>query len=145
MNDTGKRGKENSLGKNLKIYRKQLGYSQAKIGKMLGKTQTAISEIELGKNLKNVKDINAMLDIFKNVTYDELFNTDRTSVYISESNDEKLNKHIEDFEDLFAFSMTDYQKKAILINLILKIYLDNELSLELKETIKNEIKKLSVI
>ena len=144
MKDERERGTSISIGQSIRKHRKILGISQGELGQRLGKTQTSISEMELGKNLKNIEDINSILNVFKNIPYDELFDTGRTSIYISESNNTNLGKYIDELSDVFSPRMTEYEKKAIIVNLILKVFLDNDISEDIRETIKREIEKHSI-
>jgi len=134
----------NIIQEKLREYRKSRGWTQAELGKLLGKTQTAISEIEVGRNSVSIEDMTKLLELF-NITFDEFLDTRKTSIYLSEYIDEKLNLYVKELDDIFPAKFTDYDKKVVIANQLLKLILEGNIRVDIKEILKNEIKKLSVI
>lgn len=124
-------------------YRKKAGFSnQKELGEKIGYSQQTISAFENNVYSPRVDDINALLDILKNITYDELFNTGRTSVYIAESNMELLRNYLKELEDIFPDTYSDYEKEVVVINHILKIFLEDDEKVKiLKKVLIDENKK----
>ena len=61
------------VGKNIKQRREYLGFTQSKLAKRTKLTPAAISQIESGKRLPNLKSFAAIADAL-NVTLDDLYN-----------------------------------------------------------------------
>lgn len=124
-------------------YRKKAGFSnQKELGEKIGYSQQTISAFENNVYSPRVDDINALLDILKNITYDELFNTGRTSVYIAESNMELLRNYLKELVDIFPDTYSDYEKEVVVINHILKIFLEDDEKVKiLKKVLIDENKK----
>lgn len=126
----------NLTNNNIKKYRKKRGYNQGEFAEALELKQQSISAFENLKFFPRTDDITPMLNVLGNITYDELFNTGRLSVYISEANKEKLLVHIKGLEDVFTNNYTEYEKMSLITNHILKIFLEGEYKEILKESIK---------
>lgn len=58
---------------NLKIYRQINGYTQKEMAKALGISEASYNRKENNKIDISIKDINIILDMFDNVTYEDLF------------------------------------------------------------------------
>lgn len=58
---------------NLKIYRQLKGYTQKQMAEALGISEASYNRKENNKIDISIKDINIILDMFENVTYDDLF------------------------------------------------------------------------
>lgn len=117
-------------GNKIRLYRSRAGLNQAEFGRLVGVKQQTTSAYERNEIEPRVKEITAMLNIFESITYDELFNTGKFSIYISESIEKILEECVEDLKDLFPATLTKYEKKAIIANLILRNGINKNLDIE---------------
>ncbi len=115
---------KNHLDNKIAEYRKKAGYYQKEFAEKIGITQQNLSLFENNKNFPKSYEIDLMLKIIGNITFDELFSTGRFSVYISNANQKALDKYVKDFGDIFTSEQTDYQRKSIVINHILKMFFE---------------------
>lgn len=109
-------------------YRKSLGLSQSDFAVMLDMTQQRLSMVENGKNFLKSYEIDRLLKVLGNVTFDELYNTGRLSIYLSKENQNKLTKYVKKLKDMFPSGLNDYQRKSILVNHILELFFDGKIS-----------------
>ena len=58
---------------NLKIYRQLKGYTQKQMAEALGISEASYNRKESNKINISIKDINIILDMLEDVTYDDLF------------------------------------------------------------------------
>lgn len=107
---------------NVALYRKKRGLSQEEFGDALKITQQAVSSYERGITDPRVQEVIKILDTVEGVTFDEMFNTGKLSVYIYKKNEEELMKHIEKIIGSIPGRFTDYEKKALAVNYILEDY-----------------------
>jgi DNA-binding XRE family transcriptional regulator len=132
---------KNDIGTNkIATYRKKLGDSQGVFAEKIGTSQQRVSLLEKNETCPKSFEIENMLEVFNNVTFDELFDTGRESVYISSSNGKQIMEYISSLSDVFSVEHTDYQKKSILVNYILKMFFEGRLGDDsTKESIKREV------
>lgn len=134
-----KRVKKTEFPNQLRFYRKKYGYSQDNIASELGKSQQQVSKLETGITDLEYDDISTFLNLFRNISYDELFNTGRLSLVINGKNERLIREYTKGFSDVFPSNATEYEKINSVINHILKIFLEGKQSVELKDTLKEEI------
>lgn len=58
------------LGDRIRYFRNKKSLSQAEVGKALGKSHVAVSDIELGKTELSVKDLTVLANLFSVTTSD---------------------------------------------------------------------------
>lgn len=129
MSQTAKGGKKEGVQNNrIAYYREREGMNQGEFGKNIGGlSQQSISAFENGAFYPRSNDIILMLKLFQNVTFDELFNTDRLSVYIADYNNQLLEKYMKDLDDVHSVRQyTEYERKSIMINHILRFFLESQ-------------------
>ena len=132
---------KNHLDNKITEYRKKAGYFRQKdFSEKIGVTQQNLSLFENNKNFPKSYEIDLMLKSIGNITFDELFSTGRLSIYISKTNQKALDEYINNLGDVFSDNLSDYQKKSIIINHILKMFFEGRLGdTDLAESIKDEV------
>jgi DNA-binding XRE family transcriptional regulator len=131
---------KNHLNNNIALYRKKAGYSQTDFAEKIGITQQNMSLYENNKNFPKSYEIDLMLKALGNVTFEELFDTGRVSVYISKSNQKSLLEYVESLNDVFSAEHTNYQKMSFVVNHILRLFFEGRLgSSDIKESIKEAV------
>lgn len=130
----------NVEGNNIKLYRKKAGFSNQKdFADQLGIEQQTLSAFETERFQPRRNDITPILQILENVTYDELFNTGRLSVYISPINQKLIKEYMGELSDVFSKNNTDYENYRLIVNLILRIFLEGDNRQLLKDKIQSEL------
>lgn len=106
---------------NIKLYRKRLGLSQKDLAEKMNCTQQLVSVYEKGSLPVKSDDIDKMLQVFMDITYDELFDTGVLSFYLSSENQRYLEEYIRalDGED-------SYSNKSLILNHILKSFFEQK-------------------
>lgn len=67
---------ENYIGRNIKAFRGQKGFSQEGLGKIIKLSQTAESAWEDGKSLPRKKNIDRLFAAFPDLTHDDIFSAE---------------------------------------------------------------------
>jgi transcriptional regulator with XRE-family HTH domain len=137
-----KRIKRTEFPNQLRFYRKKYGYSQDNLASDLGKSQQQVSKLETGITDLEYDDIRTFLNIFKNISYDELFSTGRLSIVMNGKNERLVREYIKGFSDVFPVNATEYEKINIVANHILKMFLEGKLSVELRDTLREELSEV---
>lgn len=127
----------NLVGNNIALYRKKAGFSQKEFAEKLNIKQQTLSAFENENFQARRDDIDKMLKIFKNITYDELFNTGKESLYISNNNSKLLDEYINKLNDVFSSNSSEYENKRLIVNLILRIFLEGDQETVLRHGIQN--------
>lgn len=84
---------ENLIGKNLKIWREKLGYSQEKIAEYLGISRENISYYENGEReipIKHIEKITNLFGIEPDLLFDEDLSTQEVEMAFAFRNDDDL-------------------------------------------------------
>lgn len=123
----------------IRLYRKKYGYTQKDLVKKWEKSQQAISKYETGEYNLKPEEIKKVLLTFPNLSYDEIWNTERLSVCINKKNEKLLEEYINDLKIDFPKNTTEHEKTNIIVNHILKIFLSGNLSMELKHSLAEEM------
>lgn len=128
------------LPNNIRFYRKKYGYTQGKLQNEWNVTQQAISKYETGEK-KNFKplEIKTILDTFPHLSFDELFVTGRLSICVNEKNQKLLEDYLKGMNNVFPTNDTEYEKINIIVNHILKIFLEGNISMDLQNVLNEEV------
>jgi DNA-binding XRE family transcriptional regulator len=127
------------LPNNIRFYRKKYGYTQKKLQDEWDVNQQAISKYETGeKKTFKPEEIKKILDTFPHLTFDELFGMGRLSVCINQKNQKLLKDYLNGMRDVFPSNDTEYEKINVIVNHILKMFLDRNQPIELKSAMKDE-------
>lgn len=138
-----KRERKKTLGElpnNIRFYRKKYGYTQGKFQEEWNVTQQAISKYETGEK-KNFKpqEIKKILYTFPHLSFDELFITGRLSICINKKNQMLLEEYLKGMKNVFPSNDTEYEKTNVIVNHILKMFLEGNLSMDLQNGFKEEL------
>lgn len=131
---------ENANSNKIAFYRKRNVGNQKALGDTLGRSQQQISQWEKGETPPRADEIKNMLRLFGNVTFDEVFETGRLSIHIGGNNDSLLSVYLEQLDDIFPKHLTEFERKSIIVNHILRVFLEDKIP-ELKESLLDELKK----
>jgi transcriptional regulator with XRE-family HTH domain len=128
------------LPNNIRFYRKKYGYTQEKLQDEWNVTQQAISKYETGEK-KNFKplEIKTILDTFPHLSFDELFVTGRLSVCVNKKNQKLLEDYLKGMKNVFPTNDTEYEKINVIVNHILKIFLEGNISIDLQNVLDEEL------
>lgn len=128
------------LPNNIRFYRKKYGYTQGKLQDEWNVTQQAISKYETGET-KTFKpqEIKKILNTFPHLSFDELFITERLSICINEENQKLLKDYLNGMKSAFPSNDTEYERINVIVNHILKIFLEGKLSMEIQNILNEEL------